>query len=52
MCAENSTNTKETRPGDLDMPDPYGCLFSENLNYLRPYKNQVEPGYKVIKSIF
>ena len=46
MCAENSTNTKETRPGDLVMPDPFGCLFSENLDYFRPYKNQVEPGYK------
>ena len=28
------------------MPDPFGCLFSQNLDYFRPYKNQVEPGYK------
>ena len=28
------------------MPDPFGRLFSQNLDYLRPYKNQVEPGFK------
>ena len=28
------------------MPDPIGWLFSQNLDYLRPYKNQVEPGCK------
>ena len=28
------------------MPDPFGLLLSKNLDYFRPYKNQVEPGYK------
>ena len=28
------------------MPDPLGCLFSQHLDYFRPYKKQVEPGYK------
>ena len=28
------------------MPDPFEELFSQNLDYFRPYKNQVEPGYK------
>ena len=27
------------------MPDPFGWLFSQNLDYFRPYNNQVEPGY-------
>ena len=36
----------KTRPGDLVMPDPFGLLFSKILYYFRPYKNQVEPGYK------
>ena len=27
------------------MPDPFGWLFSPNLDYFRPYKNQIEPGY-------
>ena len=31
---------------DLVLPDPFGWLFSQNLDYLRPYKNHVEPGYK------
>ena len=28
------------------MPDPFGGLFSQNFDYFRSYKNQVEPGYK------
>ena len=28
------------------MSDPFGWLFSQNVDYLRPYKNQVLPGYK------
>ena len=28
------------------MPDPFGWLSSKNLDYFRPYKNHVEPGYK------
>ena len=28
------------------MPDPFGWRFNKNLDYFRPYKNQVEPGYK------
>ena len=28
------------------MQDPFGGLFSQNFDYFRPYKNQVEPGYK------
>ena len=28
----------------LFMPDPFGWLFSLNLDYFRPYKNQDEPG--------
>ena len=28
------------------MPDPFGRLLSQNLDYFRPYKNQIEPGYK------
>ena len=28
------------------MPDPFGWLFSNFFDYFRPYKNQVEPGYK------
>ena len=28
------------------MPDPFGWLLCQNLDYLRPYKTQVEPGYK------
>ena len=36
----------KTRPGDLVMPDQLGLLFSQNLDYFRPYKNQVEPGYE------
>ena len=28
------------------MPDPFVWLFSKNFDYFRPYKNQVEPGYK------
>ena len=35
-----------TRPGYLVMPDPFGWLFSENLDYFRPYKKQVETGCK------
>ena len=35
-----------TRPGDLVMPDPFGCFLSQNLDYFRPYKNRVKPGYK------
>ena len=42
----NHEERKETRPGDLVMPDPFGWLFGQNLDYLRPYKNQVESGYK------
>ena len=37
--------TDKTRPGDLVMPNPFGWLFSQNIDYFRPYKNQVEPGY-------
>ena len=36
----------KTRPGDLVMPDPFWWFFNENLDYFRPYKNQVEPDYK------
>ena len=36
----------KTRPGDLVMPDPFGWLFSDNLDYFKPYKNQFKPGYK------
>ena len=28
------------------MPDPFGWLFIPNLDYFKPYKNQVKPGYK------
>ena len=28
------------------MPDPFGLLFCQTLDHFRPYKNQVEPGYK------
>ena len=28
------------------MPDPIGWFLGKNLEYFRPYKNQVEPGYK------
>ena len=28
------------------VPDPIGWLFGQNLDYFRPYKNQVEPGCK------
>ena len=35
-----------TRPRDLVMPDPLGWLFSQDLDYFRPYKNQVETDYK------
>ena len=28
------------------MPNPFGWFFSQNLDYFRPYKNQVKPGYK------
>ena len=28
------------------MPDPFGWPFSQNSDYFRPYKNQVEPGHK------
>ena len=28
------------------MPDPFEWLYSENLDYSRPFKNQVETGYK------
>ena len=27
------------------MPEPVVLLFSQNLDYFRPYKNQVNPGY-------
>ena len=37
---------KETRPGDLVMPDPFEWLFSQNLDNFRAYKTQIEPGYK------
>ena len=36
----------KNRPGDMVMPDPIGWLFSQILDYFRPYKNQVEPGCK------
>ena len=36
----------KTRPEDLVVPHPFGWLFCPNLDYFRPYKNQVEPGYK------
>ena len=26
------------------MPDSFGLCFSQNMDYFRPYKNQVEPG--------
>ena len=35
----------KTIPGGLVMPEPFVLLFSQNLDYFRPYKNQVEPGY-------
>ena len=28
------------------MPDPFGWLFNQNLDYFWSYNNQVEPGYK------
>ena len=28
------------------MPDPFGWFFIQNLDYFRPYKNQVKPSYK------
>ena len=28
------------------VPDPIGWLFGKNVDYFRPYKNQVEPGCK------
>ena len=28
------------------MLDSFGWIFSQNLEYFRPYKNHVEPGYK------
>ena len=28
------------------MPDPFACFFSQNFDYVRPYKNHVKPGYK------
>ena len=28
------------------VPDPIGWLFGQNLDYFRPYKNQVETGCK------
>ena len=28
------------------MPDPFGWLFIKIFDYFRPYKNQVDPGYK------
>ena len=28
------------------VPDPIGWLFGQNLDFFRPYKNQVEPGCK------
>ena len=28
----------KTKPGDLVMPDPFGWLFSQNLDYFRPYE--------------
>ena len=28
------------------MPDPFAWFFSQNFDYVRPYKNQVKPGYK------
>ena len=38
--------SNKTRPGDLVMPDPFGWLFSDDLDYFKPYKNQFKPGYK------
>ena len=28
------------------MQDQFGRLFSQKVDYFRPYKNQDEPGYK------
>ena len=36
----------KTRPEDLVMPDPFECVFSQNLDDFKHYKNQVELGYK------
>ena len=45
MLEQKKENIEKTRPRDLVMPDPFG-LFSQSLDYFKPYKNQVEPGYK------
>ena len=34
---------KTTRPG---FAGPIWMIFSQNLDYFRPYKNQIKPGYK------
>ena len=44
----NLTEISKTRPGDLVMLDPLELLFSQCLDYFRPYKNQVN---LVIKDI-
>ena len=28
------------------MLNPFGWFVGQNLDYVRPYKNQVKPGYK------
>ena len=44
--AKKKLRDKDTRPGDLVMSDPFGWLFSQNVDYFRPYKKQVVPSYK------
>ena len=36
----------KTRPGDLVIPDPFAWFLNQNVDYFRPYKNHVKPGYK------
>ena len=39
----NASSNQTRRPG---YAGPIWMNFSQNLDYFRPYKNQVEPGYK------